>query len=302
MLNDAQLLLDAAFKNLGDNAPRLLLADALQDSDPHNENGWITAAELIRVQCALHSPQEGDPSRETLQEKERALLIAYSALPIKPWKNMLKDLKVTAVTLERGFPVGVKMPLAAFLKSGGELFKRMPTVCGLDLSWQELKPEDMAALAGSPHLSKLTSLDLGYTHLGNTGAAALADLSTLSGLTRLDLGGNCIGDDGVAALAGSPTLSGLTWLSLRWNNISYAGATALADSPHLSGLTWLDLGFNSIGDDGVAALVGPDSVFKTADTYIQTDDFSGRVSQFQNWQQRLQSHRDNQLPGPGIGI
>src|SRR5262249_46004686 len=74
-------------------------------------------------------------------------------------------------------------------------------VAGLELAG--VRAAGAVALAGSPHLGRLTSLNLRSNAIGDAGAAALAASPHLARLTSLDLGSSGIGDAGAAALAAS---------------------------------------------------------------------------------------------------
>jgi uncharacterized protein (TIGR02996 family) len=120
-------------------------------------------------------------------------------------------------------------------------------------------PAGAAALAASPHLTRLTSLYLGEgsydpNQVGDEGLSALAASPNLAGLTQLSLPMNDVGDTGVQALARSPYLRRLEALDLRHNAIGTAGVVALAGSANLDSVTFLDLRGSHGGDEGLQAL------------------------------------------------
>lgn len=149
----------------------------------------------------------------------------------------------------------------------------------------DLGPEGILALLGSPHLGGLRRLTLSQAGtitseafsrcawLGRLGALRLTDCGPAAAallamsdvaLDQLDLSGNGLGDAAIEALARWPPLARITRLYLARNTISDRGARALAASPHLGPLTELLLHGNAIGDDGVAALAAADRLSRLA--------------------------------------
>jgi uncharacterized protein (TIGR02996 family) len=93
-----------------------------------------------------------------------------------------------------------------------------------------------AALARSPHLSKLESLDLSGHNLNDAGFIELAESPTLNALTTLDVSHNDIGLMGplpYERLAQSLQLPAIKQLVLDGNRIDVASAVALTQMPRL---------------------------------------------------------------------
>src|SRR5262245_55430096 len=67
-MNMEKAFLQAILDSPDDDAPRLVLADWLE------EQGHSERAELIRVQCRLAALDEDDQAREALHEREQQLL------------------------------------------------------------------------------------------------------------------------------------------------------------------------------------------------------------------------------------
>jgi uncharacterized protein (TIGR02996 family) len=105
-----------------------------------------------------------------------------------------------------------------------------------------------AAVAGSPHLARLTTLSLGHTKLGPKGARALADSPHLRRLRELELSCAEVGDEGVIALAGSPVLDTVVRLKLSTNDLTDRAANALIESPHLAHVRQLHLWYSTFSD------------------------------------------------------
>jgi uncharacterized protein (TIGR02996 family) len=123
------------------------------------------------------------------------------------------------------------------------------------LSLGQVGPKGVAALAGSPHLSRLKNLHLGTSQVGDEGAEALAASPHLSALEHVLLNYTGIGDRGAVALVQSKRLVSLRELYLGGRNpITDAGAMAIASSTGLPRLAELHLWESRITDTGARAL------------------------------------------------
>jgi uncharacterized protein (TIGR02996 family) len=125
----------------------------------------------------------------------------------------------------------------------------------LDLSFADITPEGISALADSDRLTGLTALGLNNV---NDPADVLEALSAGKGLSRLQtlfLTENRIGDGRLRQLLAAPWIGRLKNLVLACNLIRDGGARALAECAALSGLEMLDLAHNSISDEGGLALL-----------------------------------------------
>ncbi len=244
-MSDETALLKAICDDPDDDGVRLVYADWLVERGAPGDDD---RAEFIRVQCALANPGTPASTRKSLLEREEHLLEQHR----EAWEKPLRELGAEEITFQRGFPQGVTIESASFLRNAEALFARAPIRA---LHARLLVPKDLAALAASPHLRNLTTLDLCYNKLGPEGARALAASPHLRNLTTLDLWHNDLGAEGAQALAASPHLQHLTTLNLGLNDLGPEGARALAASPHLRNLTTLDLCYyNNIGPDGAQAL------------------------------------------------
>ncbi|MFO0842542.1 MAG: TIGR02996 domain-containing protein [Gemmataceae bacterium] len=101
--------------------------------------------------------------------------------------------------------------------------------------------EDMAALAASPHLGRLTALRLHRNNLGNDGARALAGAAWLTGIEYLDLTDNGLSTAGLSALVDRRDLRNLRVLRLDHNGLDAWAVSLLLDSPWLDQLEFLSL-------------------------------------------------------------
>jgi uncharacterized protein (TIGR02996 family) len=230
MTHDEAFLQDVLARP-GDDAPRLIFADWLED------HGQEARAEFIRVQCELTKLPRKGPRRFELEGIEFALLATNEA----EWVRELAPL-ARGWGFRRGFVHRVRLDAAVFLDRHEELFCLAPV--------QRVKFEGAAGLvpwlADCPELARLAVIDLGGNELKDADARALAASQHLRRLRRLRLAHNDIGDGGVEALAASPNLPRLTWLDLATNRVGRVGADALLRTTFLRMLKRLRLGGNRI--------------------------------------------------------
>jgi uncharacterized protein (TIGR02996 family) len=104
------------------------------------------------------------------------------------------------------------------------------------------------AIAGSPHLARLTDLDLGNNPLGPESGRALAASPHLRRLRKVRLAVAQLGDEGVLALAGSPVLDTVIRLDLSTNDLTDRAADALIESPHLANVRHLQLWYSTFSE------------------------------------------------------
>jgi uncharacterized protein (TIGR02996 family) len=122
----------------------------------------------------------------------------------------------------------------------------------LGLSTNRLEAEGVRVVAASSSLGRVTDLSLGVAVRGEPdadrlrAAEALAGSPHLARLTSLGLFSNRLGDAGARALAASPHLANLVDLDLDSNEITDAGSEALLASPHLAGLRRVKLEGNAL--------------------------------------------------------
>jgi hypothetical protein len=128
----------------------------------------------------------------------------------------------------------------------------------LRLAKCDLDPHDIETLARAPWLAELEELDLGENAVGDRGARALAAVP-FRRLRRLALGSCGIATRGFTALVQSKHLARLVHLRIHQNPIGDGGARALAAS-RLRSIADLDAQSCEVGDDGIAALAESPSV------------------------------------------
>ncbi len=282
--SDLLSLLQAAKESPAEDAPRLLLAQYLeQNGDPRGE--------FVRLQCALTKLEKDEPcfgsfnrgrSRRLrnepgapLESRESELLTRFG----DEWLGPLAEC-ADACEFHRGLLQVHFKPKQFFARAMltwlAELSATWLDGIALynvtarevdrlaDLSFLEnltvlslsgkIGVTGVARLCASPHLGRIRELDLGASELGEAGARALADSPLLSQLTSLKLGGNEIGDKGLEALLASLIDPRLMTLEVQANRITQAGASILGGSAQLARLARLDLGNNYLCDAGVRAL------------------------------------------------
>jgi uncharacterized protein (TIGR02996 family) len=259
-VNQEEALLAAVRDAPWDDAPRLILADWLEENGGPEE---IAHAEFIRVQCELAAGTPAPTRRRQRKARAKQLRDDHAAQWLGPLAEVSRYWSFT-----RGLAC-VEMAATTFLSPrvqqelGGWL--RRARVLELEL---EGKTKRWAAVASSPHLARLARLGLSRSQIGDDlgeltrsdhlaslrdlmvvkskvtdrGLAALADSTSLPGLRVLNLIGNHIGPDGVRVLWDSPLLAQLRGLFLGDNPLGAWGIKILTDSPLLSGLRDLRLG------------------------------------------------------------
>jgi uncharacterized protein (TIGR02996 family) len=253
-------LLDAVKDNPDDDAPRLVLADWLDEQDTPLD---AERAAFIREQVAA---ARIGPPKYVLSTEERAERDAWAKRWLGPVAELgtigfdrgLPDLYADGPRLlRRGAAAVLTTEAFAFVQclhldqAGGprtEAIVALPEfrfVAGLSVSpFTALGSTSAARVLGSPTLSGLRQIDFYRVNPGVYGAQVLASNSALARLRKLRLRHNKLVDKAIAALAASPHLAGLQVLDLEDNNIGDAGAEALAASPHLANLHDLDLRTN----------------------------------------------------------
>jgi uncharacterized protein (TIGR02996 family) len=124
----------------------------------------------------------------------------------------------------------------------------------LNLSCNELDTPSFCMLVESPHLSGLRELNLTRNKLTGVGIEALAGIDARMRLHSLNLSRNAIGDAGAGALARASFCKELADLDLDTCEITSSGVAALARVPWARRLGRLNLDHNSAGADGAYAL------------------------------------------------
>ena len=230
--------LDRVCADPDDDAPRLIFADWLEEhGDPRGE--------FIRVQVALARLQAGDPRRDTLVDREAALLARFHA----PWSDPLRGI-AGWTEFRRGFVETVNIDGRSFLRRADDLFRLAPVrhVRFLDVG------STLERVTECPQLARLTALTIYAQHIDERLTRYLVDSPHLGGLRALNIGRNRVGDRGVERLAWTPRFRELEVLDLSDNAVGDGGARALAESSNLANLESLELRRNEITRAGLGYL------------------------------------------------
>jgi uncharacterized protein (TIGR02996 family) len=230
--------LDRVCADPDDDAPRLIFADWLDErGDPRGE--------FIRVQVALARLQPGDSRRDTLVDREAALLGRFHA----PWSDPLKGI-AGWTEFRRGFVETVNIDGRAFLRRADDLFRLAPVrhIRFLDIG------STLERVTECPQLARLTALTIYAQHIDERLARSLVESPHLGGLRALNIGRNRVGDRGVERLAWTPRFRELTVLDLSDNAVGDGGARTLAESSNLANLESLDLRRNEVTRAGLGYL------------------------------------------------
>jgi uncharacterized protein (TIGR02996 family) len=293
-MNQREAFLRDIVEHPGDDAPRLIFADWLE------EQGDGARAEFIRLQCALDGMSPEDARQAVLRARGVALLGQHE----KHWTAELGGLVESGI-FRRGFLEEVTVRASVFLEQAEALFRLAPLrrVClrgaapvldsvvkvpqlalleGLDLRGNILRDTDLAVLACCPYLQQCGTLVLRNNVLTAVGIEGLIRGSRLSSLRSLNLGLNLLDPAALRLLSRAPLTRGLRELYLDGNSrlgagvgelraappgqlrclslgsviLDAAGARSLAGCDCLGGLTRLELGWNRLGDEGARELAG----------------------------------------------
>lgn len=286
-------LLRAVVENPDDDAPRLVLADWLEEA------GDADRAEFIRIQVDLARLSPADPRRPLLLSREQEL----SGLHYVEWQSELPQLEEVAWgRFERGFVSAAHIGSAeVFAHQADAIFSAAPVQ---EVRFSRIFSDDAKRIAVTPQLGRLHVLDLEEgSFIGNPGSEALANSPYLGGLRVLKLRGNAIGpagaralanarhlgplvyldldhnaiyDDGIQAIVESPRMRHLEQLSLGWTQCSEMAARAMARSSYLANVRWLYLSGNPIGDDGTQALAQSKHLGNVTELFLEKDQIGNR--------------------------
>lgn len=239
-----QAFMSSILAHYGEDGPRLIFADYLDESDDPADRG---RGELIRIQCALARITQDHPRREELTQRQEFLLEQFKSSWTEHLRGLAEDFE-----FRRGVLDSVSVNTTTFLAKGDELFRRAPVrrIRLIDAGRR------IARVAHCPFLASVRELVLCGNDLGNGGTNMLLRSQYLGHLESLDLSFNGLCDGGARVVARSRATPRLRSLLLTDNGqISGKGVEALATSPHLSGLRVLDVSGNDVNDAGVRAVV-----------------------------------------------
>lgn len=271
MRNERRALLATVCANPDEDAPRLVLADWLEEHGDARDLAW---AEYIRVQIELERldrwsdrharlQARADELRDQLPEDfETGFPHWAERNPPDPSGGWCPPQGLDSFSVyRRGFRHGAWASPTDFAARSHELFAAFPVQCVVFARARESGP----LFRDCPSLARLR--DARFDLLANDFALRdFVDCPHLAGLKVLGLefcepdvgldfrAAALLGDEEAAALAACPHLRGVASLYLRHNRIGPAGLGALVRSPHWGPMERLGVNGNPVGDDGVALL------------------------------------------------
>jgi uncharacterized protein (TIGR02996 family) len=210
-------LIQGCAEALDDNAPRLILADWLED------HGLPERAELVRLQCRLADWVPDWQERQTLIARQYDLIATHQ----ENWLGPLTKL-CHRVEFVRGLcRVWVKGNVFAAPRSGKALTATRATA--LIEQVRVVECQDLAPLAARPWVGWVPGLSLVGLDLDADAVAPLLNSSHLDHLVDLDLTGNRCLETGLLDRVDSDVFARLTRLAVRSPLFSPVHLTGLLD-------------------------------------------------------------------------
>jgi uncharacterized protein (TIGR02996 family) len=277
MSSKARSFLEDIIAHPDDDAPRLILADWLED------HGDSVRAEFIRVQIERARLPEWDARQVRLRLREEELLAEYG----DQWKSELPRIEgIRWDEFRRGFVATAQFyRFAVFRDQAGACWAAAPieavsvrwanwrdaiesiapvaglrelSITGKSITGRFHEPRNVDRLANSPLLSTLRVLKFDGGHLGNEGFCRLLASPHLGNLTALHAPHNSIGNEGIRGLLDAASLTSLAELDLSASSERYgqdpiitgAGLEALATWPGMARMRSLKLSENAVGVTG----------------------------------------------------
>jgi uncharacterized protein (TIGR02996 family) len=243
--SDEQALLAAIVAAPGDDTPRLVYADWL------DENGHPYRAEGVRVGCELSRLTVGDPATDA---RAQALIATRDGLAHTNhyWQKEVQARlpppnRQTSFIVHRGLPCIVSCTVKYFLEHAAAILAAAPVE---EVRFRKPSPKGLAGLADVPEFARVSAVQFDADEFRPPHARAFLGLP-LGHLRRFDLeGGHGYESDPpadvaersaetVALIAGSAAMPRLRRLDFRNAGIGDAGGMALAAAdgfPHLNHL------------------------------------------------------------------
>ncbi|HWO25563.1 MAG TPA: hypothetical protein VNO30_42780 [Kofleriaceae bacterium] len=227
-------LLEACRQAPGDDAPRLVWADAVG-----GERG-----ELVVIQCDL--ARGGLPPAEAAarRRRERELVARYGAA----WAGVTELVSGpgSGSRFHRGFVESIKVSARVFAEHGEEILRRAPLLGSLRAIGPEVTSgdpvDDVRALLGAPAFRRLRGL-----HLWSIGVQRQADDGEPRFVGR--------GDEAAYVLAAAGALTQLRELGISASGVTAVGVHHLVASGDLGGLEKIELSDADPGGDALVALL-----------------------------------------------
>lgn len=250
-MSDHDALLAAILANPGEDTPRLVFADWLQENGDSDRGEFIrTEVELARTPPTTEDDQR---RRRVLHHRRAELLKLHRARWLAPFLPHVGDPR-----FERGFVSSVEASAETFLRHAEEWFGITPlnrVKFTNSFAFERDAGRRTTRVFTSPLMARLESIDLERCQLTVTDIDDFARFSTLPRLRELVLAWNALHNEGAMVLAGMAQLASLESLDVVGNKIGDAGARAIAQSKYLSGLKELRITRNPIRSKKTWALL-----------------------------------------------
>jgi uncharacterized protein (TIGR02996 family) len=246
-MSDRAALLANVIDNPDDDAARLVFADWFE------ENGDLTRAQFIRLQCELARLDRFDSRREALEAEKKKALAAHA-------KRWLEQDGLGAIDpphtgeFRRGFLEHVRFwGCAEFLELAPQFARLTP------LRSAEVKLDGpVKKFRQLRLLGQMRSLHIWEDYPGSGAEATVIESTRLANLRELDLSMGHHIDEAAFALFHSPHLANLELLDLSDTSLSLEGFDMIVYSPHLANLRQLYVrggdDVPDVGFEGVAML------------------------------------------------
>ncbi len=233
---ETELFLKRILEQPGDDAPRLVFADWLEEQrDPRGE--------FIRLQCALAKSADA-ASQKKLRQREQSLLKEHG----KRWSQSYSGI-AERCSFRRGFVEGITVSTEKFLKHAHELFDWAPL---RRIRLTQMKAAQIDSLASEPALDQIVEFDLTANDLQDAGIDRLLHTSQFRNLKSLNVSVNGLTDRGLSSIVNCSGMKNLRVLDLSHNHIRNPRRCA-----ELSSLTELDLGHNECSAETLRDACGP---------------------------------------------
>lgn len=233
-MSDAEAFIQEVHANPGDETPRLIYADFLEEQGD-------SRGEFIRVQVELGATAPGEAARAPLLKREQELLDDFGEEWLEPLRTLGVD-GVSRACFHGGLLEKVRMTADQFIRNGAALCEVEPAlhrvqlhkvrpvyhdfvrlalpeqVQELDLTANQLGTLDLESLIAAPWAGHVQSLVLSFNQLGNDGLVQIL-AGTWPKLKSLILDANQLTDPGMRALRRSQLYQRLESVSLKANDI-----------------------------------------------------------------------------------
>jgi uncharacterized protein (TIGR02996 family) len=293
-MSERDALFQAVLDAPGDDAPRLVFADWL------DENGEPERAELIRLQVEAARTPVYEPRYDALNRRADALIAAHGA----GWR--LPNLRAGDQVFRRGFVEEITVPGEVFLQSGADFFRQTPLryarfpnlVHYAAPAWDWLLTTQLAGAAFPVGLPGDRAVWLGLTWprlrwLNTQNLDTVREFLTAvacPNLEALDLPYSNAADVVLEAFLPALRFDRLRALALNAagnqvdpgfypHKVKAGGARLLAECPGLATLTELHLAHQAIGDAGLFHLASSPHLARLEQLHLRNNEIGTMSAQ-----------------------